>query len=289
MLNSNKFKEKEATMKYIFSQAVPSRIVLATAIITGPNSTITVTIIFFAITIKLGIAPTHFWLPSVISGIPWRICWILATIQKITPLLLILQITHLNPLLFTMRAILSAIIGGIGGFNQTQLRPIIAYSSISHIGWITAASLYSTTAALIYMTSYILITSSLFGPLHIISATITNINIPLTTTPTLPWLTTYSLIRLGGMPPTFGFFPKLIVLIILSQNYNLLLALTLITGTLINLYYYLNILLSLIMQTPFKAHIKRPDNLSNITLLWAISTTIGSLTGIIIVPILFIS
>lgn len=83
---------------------------------------------------KVGLAPTHFWLPEVLQGLDLTTGLILSTWQKVAPFALLLQIPHHNPTLLVILGLLSTLIGGWGGLNQTQLRKILAYSSIAHLG-----------------------------------------------------------------------------------------------------------------------------------------------------------
>lgn len=92
-------------------------------------------IFILSMLLKLGIAPFHSWLPHVISSISWTICMILATIQKIAPIRLLVIITPKDfSFLLVISVAASTIVGGVGGINQTQIRSLIAYSSIGHIG-----------------------------------------------------------------------------------------------------------------------------------------------------------
>lgn len=73
----------------------------------------------------------------------------LATWQKVAPLLLITSLIEISALysivlLISLIAGTSSLVGGIGGINQTQIRAILAYSSVGHLGWIVFASSQST-------------------------------------------------------------------------------------------------------------------------------------------------
>jgi NADH-ubiquinone oxidoreductase chain 2 len=148
-------------------------------------------------------------------------------------------------------ASLNALTGGILGINQSQLRTIIAYSSITHLGWITALiSNNLPNHTLTYFIIYIILITPIFLILNINNTYIvsqirkrirqnTNMSITLRVL----------LISLGGIPPLVGFFPKLITMYILRPN-SIILLLTLIAGSLCNLYFYLNIVFATLTLTP---------------------------------------
>lgn len=105
---------------------------------------------------------------------------ILLTWQKLAPISVLYQILpSINLDLILTLSILSIIIGGWGGLNQTQLRKIIAYSSIAHIGWITAILPYNPTIILLNLIIYITMTSTIFL-LFIANSTTTTLSLSLT-------------------------------------------------------------------------------------------------------------
>ena len=240
MSSTNWRQESEAALKYLLFQAFGSRILLL-----GMSSRINY-FILFGLIIKLGAAPFHFWFPSVIKGISWPIAAILITWQKIAPICLIISsFSNLKPAL--LRAgLVRAIVGAIGGFNQTHLRPLLAYSSIGHIGWILATSSTSPSISLFYLVSYILISIPIIW-----TAFISNIQ-KLKSTSSLSssnssLLILPLLISLGGLPPLIGFIPKLLALLSFS---SILVPFILIISSLINLSYYLNLFIVSFLNTP---------------------------------------
>ena len=256
LITINKSKlETEAAVKYFLAQALGSGLILISYITTLYNpesitmfnsSIITLTLGFLT---KLGAAPIHFWFPSVISSLPWPICILLATWQKLAPLLIILQlITPSNILLIIARA-LRAIVGGIIGINQTQLPRLIAYSSIGHLGWILGASFISNSYRSLYFLIYCLTSGSLIILLYILNL-YTIKQFP-STHPLHPKTTlsiSILLLSLGGLPPLLGFAPKLIVIFSLINYSSPIILIPLIVGSTINLSYYLIIAFNTIIN-----------------------------------------
>nr|YP_448752.1 NADH dehydrogenase subunit 2 [Neogymnocrinus richeri]AAY51810.1 NADH dehydrogenase subunit 2 [Neogymnocrinus richeri] len=241
----------EASIKYFLIQALAAATILNSALINAWTNgswlintefnEINCIIITGALFLKLSLAPFHIWFPDVISGINLLQGLLLTTWQKIAPLIITLNIINtlnLNMILYC--SILSIIIGAWNGLNQTQTRKILAYSSISHIGWITITGIFNQNASIIMLLIYITINTSIF-----LSLTTTNIknianinkNNATWTAPTI----TLCILSLGGLPPLTGFLNKLISLNVLTQNNSTLTTIPLIVGSLISLFFYLRI------------------------------------------------
>jgi len=191
--------------------------------------------------IKLGAAPLHFWFPYVIRSIRWSNCIILTTWQKLGPLIVLTftQYTSIKVFLIIV-AITSALIGRLGGLNQSQTRLLLTYSSISHLSWILAAIIKNIISIIIYFTIYRVITARLIYVLwneNIISLKTHNKSI--LNTITLRFL----LLSLGGLPPLTGFFIKWIVI----SNLIIYLIPPLLLRSTINIFFYLNVIISIIM------------------------------------------
>lgn len=241
--SSGWFQESESALKYLLFQAIGSSLILFG--ITGPALS---SLTLIGLSIKLGVAPFHYWFPSVVKGIPWPSTTLLITWQKLAPIILITTSFNQQALLLTFLGLTSALVGGLGGIIQTQLRPLLAYSSIGHMGWMLTAAVYSPLTRFFYLLVYIFIS------LPIIWVSF-NQNLqgikergkPMIAPHTVALITL--LISLGGLPPFLGFLPKLTVL--LSIN-NILAPLILILGSLINLSFYLNIIFSLSLSFPHR-------------------------------------
>jgi len=245
--------ETEASIKYFLSQALGSiLILLGISILYQPIiQNISIWTIITAIFIKLGIAPCHFWYPSVISSLSWINCLILSTWQKLAPLSLLIITTRKTQsrTILAITARLNALIGGVLGINQTHLRPLLAYSSIGHIGWITSIlSINKISLCIIYFVIYSLIVIPIFFIINIINSktikTIYNI-FKINTITAL--IIAICLLSLAGIPPLTGFIPKLIIIFKLIET-NYIILIFLLIGAYINLYYYLNITFNLIIR-----------------------------------------
>ena len=267
--------ETEASIKYFIAQALGSRIILITRIAqwTVVSSNYINIILLSAILLKLGMAPFHFWFPSVITSISWSSCLILATWQKLAPLIILAFILNNNsPTLLLIIARINALLGGIIGINQSHLRTIIAYSSITHIGWISRILyIIKPILTLSYYILYCLIIAPLFIIIHYSNQTYNNqfnkLNI---ITPLIQISIPIILLSLRGIPPFTGFIPKWITIWSICQYVPITL-LILILGSIINTYFYINILFNSLLSINFSTQLSS-INLSNTKFLIIIAT-----------------
>lgn len=250
---SNSNQETEASIKYFLAQALGSRVMLISRISIWFYSSTPINyiraLLFMSLLLKIGMAPCHLWYPSVITSISWISCLILSTWQKLAPLAIIsFIITSTFSNILIILAALNALIGGAIGINQVHLRTIIAYSSITHIGWIVRlAAINKIIPTILYFLFY----SILITPIFIVfrkfaSSTRLDINKLISKAPILQLLIPTLLLSLGGLPPITGFIPKWITIEILA-NSNPYILIMLITGAIINLYFYLNITFNIIL------------------------------------------
>nr|YP_010321525.1 NADH dehydrogenase subunit 2 [Hipposideros pomona]UKM30547.1 NADH dehydrogenase subunit 2 [Hipposideros pomona] len=243
----------EASTKYFLTQATASMLLMLAIIINLMHSgqwTITnmlnpaaSTIMTLALAMKLGLSPFHFWVPEVTQGIPLSSGLVLLTWQKLAPLSILYQIAHsINLDLLLLISMLSIIIGGWGGLNQTQLRKILAYSSIAHMGWMTAILAYNPTMTLLNLTLYILMTTTTFM-LFMYSSSTTTLSLshswnkaPLITSSILVMM-----LSLGGLPPLTGFLPKWMIIQELTKNNSIIMPTLMAITALLNLYFYMRL------------------------------------------------
>lgn len=258
--------EAESAIKYFLVQALGSRVLLIGRI-TAFNITITwetlnssyswgLSFLMLRLILKLGAFPFHFWLPPVIAGLSWAINLVLATWQKIAPLFLLSTITQIwarpeKLTLLLLVAAISSLIGGLGGINQTQIRAIIAYSSIGHIGWIILCLTIREITLKIYLLIYLLISVGLFILLYLseLSAFHQTLIIKNNEFKIFQMIVIFMLLSLGGLPPLLGFTGKWTAIYFLSSFSAPLPILPLIIGSLLSLFYYLRLLFSLILSS----------------------------------------
>nr|BCO16465.1 NADH dehydrogenase subunit 2 [Sphaerodactylus elegans] len=271
----------EAATKYFLIQAIAAALILFSSIInawhTGhwtimnTSSPIATTTLTIALAMKLGLAPTHLWYPEVIQGSMMTTAMVLSTWQKLAPLaLMYMTMQQLSPTVMLTIGLLSALVGGWSGLNQTQLRKIMAFSSIAHMGWLLTAMTLSHHLTTLTLTTYMIMTTALFTMLsNTLIKTLTDLGTTWTKTPVVLSMTMLAVMSLGGLPPLSGFMPKWLIAKELVTNTLLPIATTLILASLPSLFFYLRLAYFTTLTTP-------PNNTNN-KLSWRLKTTMSTL------------
>nr|ADF59439.1 NADH dehydrogenase subunit 2 [Cyrtodactylus philippinicus] len=259
IMKSHHPRATEAATKYFLIQVTAATMILLASITnawqtgqwtithTTPTATLLTTV---AIMLKLGTAPMYMWYPHVLLGVTMNTALIISTWQKLAPLtLLYMTHNHLNPTTMLLLGLLSTMIGGWAGLNQTQIRTIMALSSIAHMGWLITAITLSPSLATLTMLMYTLTTLATFMPLST-TKTATDIGTMWPLSPVALTTTLITLMSLGGLPPLTGFMPKWLILKELSSMELPLLATALLLSSLLSLYFYIRLAYLTMLTTP---------------------------------------
>nr|AFH55912.1 NADH dehydrogenase subunit 2 [Monasa atra] len=243
----------EAAIKYFLVQATASALILFSSTInawtTGQwditqltNQTACV-LLTTAIAMKLGLVPFHFWFPEVLQGSPLTTALLLSTMMKLPPItILFLTSNSLNPLLLTTMALSSTALGGWMGLNQTQIRKILAFSSIAHLGWMSAITIYSPKLTLLTFYLYSTMTAAIFLSINSTKALkLSTVMISWTKTPALNAATMLALLSLAGLPPLTGFLPKWLIIQELTKQEMTATATIIAMLSLLGLFFYLRL------------------------------------------------
>lgn len=193
--------------------------------------------------IKLGASPFHFWVPRVINSLSWGNALILSTFQKVAPLLFLLYLSSFKITIpLVVLGVSRALVGGLGGLNQTQLRSLIGYSSINHIGWIIRVSLVSLYFSVFYLFVYLLNVVLIFWFISKIDINkFFSVSLATKDGQIKKSIFYLCLLSLGGLPPLLGFFPKIMALSLIIDQDLILVCLLVILGSVLSLSYYLNL------------------------------------------------
>nr|ABO14129.1 NADH dehydrogenase subunit 2 [Xenodexia ctenolepis] len=270
----------EAATKYFFAQATASATLLfaslSNAFIVGqwdilltshpfPSSLVTL-----ALAMKIGLAPLHSWMPEVMQGLTLPIGLVLSTWQKFAPFCLMIQIQPSNTSILTLLGALSIAVGGWGGLNQVQLRKILAYSSIAHLGWMALIMPLFPPLALLTLYTYFMMTISLFFSLMLARAlNINSLSLACTKTPALTAVFPLILMSMGGLPPLTGFLPKWIILQELTKQGMISVAAFAAFSSLLSLFFYLRL--------SYAMTLTMPPNIPTGVLPWRLSPAMNTL------------
>nr|APD30892.1 NADH dehydrogenase subunit 2 [Nesillas typica] len=276
----------EAATKYFLTQATASALVLFSSMtnawytgqwditqLTHPTSCLILT---SALAMKLGLVPFHFWFPEVLQGSSLTTGLLLSTAMKFPPITLLYMTSHsLNPTVLSCMAILSAALGGWMGLNQTQIRKILAFSSISHLGWMAMIISYSPKLTLLNFYLYSLITTAVFLTLNSMKATkLSTLMTTWTKTPTLNAMLLLTLLSLAGLPPMTGFLPKWLIIQELTKQDMAPAAVVISLLSLLSLFFYLRL--------AYCTTITLPPHTTNHMKQWHTNKTISTSTAVLV-------
>ncbi len=219
---------------------------------------------------KLGAAPFHMWLPDVYHGSPLPSMLVIGVAPKLAAMVFILRLMMesgdgLNGLFADVAvicALLSIIIGNLAALMQTNLKRLLAYSTISHMGFIflgfSAADTSGYAGATFYMFIYLLGFMAFAGSLVYLSQScdaetqsddIGALSGLYKRNPLIAAVMAVSLFSMAGVPPTAGFFAKLAVLMSAAQAGFLWLVVVALIFSVVGAYYYLRIIRYIYFET----------------------------------------
>jgi len=226
---------------------------------------------------KLGAAPYHMWVPDVYQGAPTSITLILGAAPKLAAFAIVfrLLVEGLGALaidwqqMLIVLSVLSLAVGNITAIAQTNIKRMLAYSTISHTGFMllgflggvydgsgidAATNAYSS--ALFYIIIYVLTTLGSFGVIMLLSRAgfeAENLEDFKGLNQRSPWFAAVMLIlmlSLAGVPPLVGFYAKLAVLQAVLQAGHLWLVVVAVLFSLVGAYYYLRVARLMYFESP---------------------------------------
>nr|WPW46606.1 NADH dehydrogenase subunit 2 [Halobates maculatus]WPW46619.1 NADH dehydrogenase subunit 2 [Halobates maculatus] len=257
MEESKNLMSSESKMIYFIIQSMASMMFLFTItmnplIMINENLTnyLPMSMITLSMSMKIGMAPMHLWFINIMKKLKWNKCMLLMTWQSIAPLY-VMSNTNNNIFMINIMAITSALIGAIGGINQTSTKKIMAYSSVNHLGWITTCIIYDNETWMKYLIIYsliIMIMTSSFKKKSIYSMNQMNLNMK---TKTEKMTLIVMMLSLGGLPPFLGFLPKWLVIQSLMNNECKTTIMILMMTSMITLFYYMRMITPIIMMNNY--------------------------------------
>jgi NADH-quinone oxidoreductase subunit N len=217
---------------------------------------------------KLGIAPFHMWVPDVYQGSPAPVATFIASAPKLAALVLLMRLfydgmsfaSHAWSVVFIALGLVSLAIGNIAALRQTQIKRLLAYSSIAQMGYVVLAfacdSVKGNETALMYMTGYLLASLLAFGSLCLLSKNndeVQDIELLKGLSSRYPWLSFLLLMTffsMAGIPPFVGFMTKLMVIESLMSAGLTWVAVVAILFAIVGAFYYLRMVKVMYFEKP---------------------------------------
>src|SRR5688572_17133163 len=219
---------------------------------------------------ELGVVPFHMWVPDVYQGAPSAVTLFVSSVPKIAGFALIVRLLgqalgadHLIvewQQMLTVMAVLSLVIGNVTAIVQTNLKRMLAYSTISHMGFVLLGALAGDangfSAAMFYMIVYVLTNLGAFGMLLLLSRSgfeadklddFKGLN---QRSPWYAFIMLLIMFSMTGIPPTVGFYAKLAVLQSVLNAGFLGLAIIAVLFSVVGAFYYLRVVKLMYFDTP---------------------------------------
>jgi NADH-quinone oxidoreductase subunit N len=259
-------------MALIYAQAGTMDLSRMAAFLAGPPSSplilVGLMLIITGIGFKLGVVPFHLWTPDVYEGAPAPVTAFIATVSKGAIFAILLryfyvsgaQHVHSVFVVFAIIAVASMFVGNLLALLQNNVKRILAYSSIAHMGYLLAAfeagGSMASEAIAFYLVAYFITTVGAFGVVTVLSDeerdadTLADYSGLFWRRPVLASIFTVMLLSLAGIPLTAGFLAKFYVVAAGVSAAIWALILILVISSVIGLFYYLRVLVTMYARVP---------------------------------------
>lgn len=221
---------------------------------------------------KLGAVPFHMWIPDVYEGAPTAVTLYVGAAPKIAAFALFLRllVTGLHGLssswqdMLVLLSVLSMAIGNVVAIAQTNLKRMLAYSAIAHMGFLLLGVLSARVSgyadALFYVIVYAFMTLGAFGVIILLSRKgfeaerLEDLRGLYERNPWYAWMMLLFMFSMAGVPPTIGFYAKLAVIqaAVSAGFYGL--AVSAVLFSVIGAFYYLRVVKLMFFDAAVEAH-----------------------------------
>lgn len=217
---------------------------------------------------KFGAVPFHMWVPDVYQGSPTAITILVGSVPKFAGFAMAMRllVLGLDTLVFDWKdmlmvmAVLSIAIGNISAIAQTNLKRMLAYSTISHIGFLLlglmSASSNGFASSMFYVSAYVLMSLAGFGMILILSRKgheADNLDDLKGLNKRSPWtafLMLITMFSMAGVPPTVGFYAKFTVLQAALEAGHVMVTVFAVLMAVIGAFYYLRVIKLMYFDAP---------------------------------------
>jgi len=217
---------------------------------------------------KFGAAPFHMWIPDVYEGAPTPVVAFISSAPKLAAFAMAFRLLQSGMgtmatdwrIMLAAIAVLSLAIGNVAAIAQTNLKRMLAYSTISHMGFLLLGLVQGSdagyAAAMYYGICYALMSTAAFGIILLLARAgfecemIDDLKGLNRRSPWFAGMMALAMFSLAGVPPLFGFFAKVLVLKAAIDAHMLWLAIVAIVFSIIGLFYYLRVVKVMYFDAP---------------------------------------
>nr|YP_009651563.1 NADH dehydrogenase subunit 2 [Amphiura digitula]QDA81587.1 NADH dehydrogenase subunit 2 [Amphiura digitula]QHT54245.1 NADH dehydrogenase subunit 2 [Amphiura digitula] len=243
----------EGLSKYFIINAVASVLIIGGVVaryllfgesnLVGDYVGLPLVFVLLGLFIKLAVFPNPYWFVDVVSGFNMLRSFYIIIVSKIVPVYLyIILVNNSHSYALTLVGAISILVGSISGVSQNSIRKIVAYSSISHFGWLVIGLPWLTLEGcfFVFVCYFVMLIPILWVGGYYNIDDLNSIN-RVYHQPGVIILVILSLLSLGGLPPLIGFMYKWFIFLGLLSGGQYLVCGYLIVMSIISLFYYLRI------------------------------------------------
>ncbi len=269
-----------------------------------------VALVLIGLGFKAAVIPFHQWTPDVYEGAPTSVTAFMASVAKIAAFIAIMRVfSALMPIhlvwakAFQLIAIFTMIVGNLLAVTQTNLKRLLAYSSIAHAGYLLVAVValshstdpkngnlineLATNGAVFYLFAYTFMTLGAFGVLVYLSnkgkdyQQLNDLKGLARKRPLAAYSMMFFMLSLGGIPPTMGFIGKWQIFTAAIQAHEINLSIWMGVASAIAIYYYLKVVYLMIFEEPVEEPTPAPTNVGGARTALVVSTAAVVLFGVV--------
>ncbi|MBG4418923.1 NADH-quinone oxidoreductase subunit NuoN [Pseudomonas aeruginosa] len=244
---------------------------VAAHVLSGPLVSVGVGMMLVGLGFKLSLVPFHLWTPDVYEGAPAPVSAFLATASKVAVFAVLLRLFQIAPaaldnqllnISLSVIAVASILFGNLLALTQSNIKRLLGYSSIAHLGYLLVALIASKGMAVeavgVYLATYVLTSLGAFGVITLMSTPYSGRDADALfeyrglfwRRPVLTAVMTVMMLSLAGIPLTAGFIGKFYVIAVGVESHLWWLIGALVLGSAIGLYYYLRVMVTLFLVEP---------------------------------------
>ncbi len=267
-----------ASMVYGFTGSLDFETIRASIELSGPTSGVIAGMVFLlcGLAFKISAAPFHMWTPDVYEGSPTPVTGFFAAAPKLAAMAIIarLIVVPFGDILgqwqqvIIVLAVLSMVVGALGAIVQTNIKRLMAYSSIANMGYalvpLAAGTIAGVQGMLIFMTIYIITVIGVFATIlqmrlrNGMVEQISDLSGLSKTNPGMAISFTILMFSLIGIPPLLGFFGKLYAFLPAFEAGLWWLAVIALVASVIGAFYYLRLVKVMWFDEPTREFVRAP-------------------------------
>jgi NADH-quinone oxidoreductase subunit N len=270
---------------------VQLRTLLANPAAASPGLVVGIVFVLVGLAFKVSAVPFHMWTPDVYEGAPTPVTVFFATAPKVAAMAMLLRVMatpfgHLLgawQVLIVIVSICSMLLGALAAIGQSNIKRLMAYSSIGHMGYALIGLAVGTPAGirgvLVYMVIYVFMTAGTFGCIMAMRRNgrsveqISDLSGLASNDPALALALAIFMFSLAGIPLMSGFFAKLYIFLAAVQGGLWTLAIIGVLTSVVGAFYYIRIIKVMFFDAPVAAFDRRPASLSFVVAATGLFTT----------------